>query len=45
MNLKGTYYHLEYRACHKEEENQKHKLLCQVLNKNRDLEEIKYEKL
>ena len=33
------------RACHKEEENQKHILLCPVLKDNRSLEEIKYEKL
>ena len=45
MNLKGTYDYLECRACHKEEESQKHILLCPVLNDNRILEEINYEKL
>ena len=45
VNLKGTYDYLECRACHKEEENQRHILFCPVLNKNRSLEEIKYEKL
>jgi Zn finger protein HypA/HybF involved in hydrogenase expression len=45
VNLKGTYDYLDCRACHKEEENQKHILFCPVLNDNRKLEEINYEKL
>ena len=45
VNLKGTYDYLKCRACHKEEENQKHILLCPVLKDNRSLEEIKYEKV
>ena len=45
VNLKGTYDYLQCRACHKEEENQKHILICPVLKDNRSLEEIKYEKL
>jgi hypothetical protein len=45
VNLKGTYDYLECRACQKVEENQKHILICPVLNKNRSSEEIKYEKL
>ena len=45
VNLKGTYDYLDCRACHREEENQKHILFCPVLNDNRKLEEINYEKL
>ena len=34
-----------FQACHKEEESQKHILLCPLLNDNRSLEATKYGKL
>ena len=45
VNLKGKYDNLECGACHNEEETQEHILVCAEINKNRKLEDIKYEKL
>ena len=45
VNLKEKYDNLECRVCHKEEENQEHILICGEINKNRKIENIKYEKL
>ena len=45
VNLKGKYDNIECEACHMEEENQQHILLCSVLNRKRKTENLKYEKL
>ena len=42
-NLKGTYDSLECGACGKEEESQKHVIFCEELNRNKNLQEVKYE--
>ena len=43
INFRGKYDKLECRACDMEEENQQHILVCEELNINKKVEEIKYE--
>ena len=45
VNFRGKYDNLECRACDKEEESQQHILVCQVLDRKNNFEEIEYEKL
>ena len=45
VNLKGKYDTLECRACEIKEENQQHVRECEVLNRNKAVEEFNYEKL
>ena len=45
VNLKGKYDTLECGACQLEEENQEHILECSELNKNRNKEKVRYEKI
>ena len=40
VNLKGKYDNLECRACHNEEENQEHILLCAEINENEKWNEM-----
>ena len=44
-NLKGKYDNLECGACGLYEEDQQHILKCKVLNKEKTIEETKYENL
>ena len=44
-NLKGKYDQLECGACGLFEEDQKHILECEVLNRNKTIQDIKYEKI
>ena len=44
-NLKGKYDQLECGACGFFEEDQKHILECKVLNRNKTIQDIKYEKI
>ena len=45
INLRGKYDNLECGACGFEEETQQHIMKCKVLNKNKEEEDIDYEKL
>ena len=45
VNLKGKYDTLECDACGMEEETQQHILVCEELNKEKDVQEFKYENL
>ena len=45
INLRGKYDNLECGACGLEEESQQHIMKCKVLNKNKEEEDIDYEKL
>ena len=45
VNLKGKYDNLECGACGQQEENQEHILKCKELNRNKNIEELKYEHL
>jgi hypothetical protein len=44
-NLQGKYDSLECEACGLESETQQHILMCKVINRDKDLQEFKYEKL
>ena len=45
VNLKGKYDTLECDACGKDEETQQHILVCEELNKDKEIQEVKYENL
>ena len=45
INLRGKYDNLECGACGLKEERQQHIMKCKVLNKNKEEEDIDYEKL
>ena len=45
VNLNGKYDTLECDACGKEEETQQHILECEELNKDKEIQEVKYEHL
>ena len=45
INLRGKYDNLDCGACGLEEESQQHIMKCKVLNKNKEEEDIDYEKL
>ena len=45
VNLKGKYDTLECDACGKEKETQQHILVCEELNKDKEIQEFKYENL
>ena len=44
-NLKGIYDSLECGACGKEDENQKHIIICEELNRDKNIKEVKYENI
>ena len=44
-NLKGMYDSLECEACGLEQETQEHILRCEELNRDKDINEIEYNKL
>ena len=44
-NLKGIYDNLECSACGKEEESQKHIVLCEELNKEQNNKKVNYDKI
>ena len=44
-NLKGIYDNLECGACGKEEESQKHIIFCEELNRDKNIQEVKYDKI
>jgi hypothetical protein len=45
VNLKGKYDTWECSACGNEEETQQHVIECKELNRNKSIEDIKYDKL
>ena len=45
VNLKGKYDNLECTACGLEEESQEHILKCTELNRNKEIEEVNYERI
>ena len=42
LNMRGKYYHLECEACGLEAETQQHIIRCDVLNIDKDDENIQY---
>ena len=45
INMRGKYDNLECEACGLEEETQQHIIKCEVLNRNKDDENIQYGRL
>ena len=45
INLRGMYDNLECGACSLEEETQQHIIKCKVLNANKEVDKLDYEKL